>query len=429
MKKIILEQCDCLVVGGGTAGVVAAIQAARAGVKVILLEMNPQLGGTMTVGKVSSPAYFFAGGRQLIAGIGWELVREAILLSGGKLPDPQAASDRKRPGIGVYVDPNIYPLVAEEKCLEAGVKLHYQEILTDLHPLPNGWEAEAAGSGIIRKITAREVIDCSGNATAVRLAGGSCIRERQLQPGTLEFFLGGYDLKDLDADELEKAYQKALADGELRKGDYCYPDRPLFYYLRCRGYNLQHIFQTGGPSETPDPDIQTEAGIAGRQRLLAMLRFLRRQKGLENCTVTDLAPAASLRESWKIEGEYTITEEDYLNGVRYEDAIAWTYYFIDIHNEDGVKRVFLPPGVFPTIPLRALIPRGVDRMLAAGRIISADRAAFSALRVEASCMAMGQAVGAAAALACQAGIPSRKIPVDAVRKLLRQHNAEVPEPE
>ena len=233
----------------------------------------------------------------------------------------------------------------------------------------------------------------------------------------------------MDADELEKAYQKALADGELRKGDYCYPDRPLFYYLRCRGYNLQHIFQAGGPSGSPDSDIQTEAGIAGRQRLLAMLRFLRRQKGLENCTVTDLAPAASLRESWKIEGEYTITEEDYLNGVRYEDAIAWTYYFIDIHNEDGVKRVFLKPGVFPTIPLRALIPRGMNRMLAAGRIISADRAAFSALRVEASCMAMGQAAGAAAALACQAGIPSREIPVAAVRELLRRHNAEVPEPE
>lgn len=423
MRKYTAENCDCLVIGGGTAGVIAAIQAGRAGANVILTEINHQLGGTITVGKVSSPAYFFAGGRQIVGGIGWELVKETVEFCGGKLPDFSLPLS-SRPGYAIYVDPNVYPILAEEKCLNAGVKLRYQEMLTDLHLVTNGWEAEVVGNGIVRKITTQEIIDCSGDATAVRLAGGNCIREEHRQPGTLEFCLSGYRSDELDADSLEQAFRQALASGELQPGDYCYTDRPLFDYLRNHGYNLQHIFQ----AESSDSDMRTQANIAGRQRLLAMLRFLRRQPGLEHCVVSDVAAMTAIRESWKIVGERTVTENDYLNGVMYDDAIAWTYYFIDIHHEQGIKRQLIAPGIFPTIPLGALIPQGLTRILAAGRMISADQAAFSALRVEASCMAMGQAVGAAAALAVKAGIPSRCVPIDSVRTLLRQHGAIVPQP-
>lgn len=421
--KFRTESCDCLVAGGGTAGVIAAIQAGRAGADVILTEMNPLPGGTMTFGKVSSPAYFFAGGRRIVGGIGWELVKETVELSGGKLPDFRVPVPGHT-GHAVYVDPNLYPVLAEEKCLRAGVRLRYQEILTALRPLGNGWEAEVTGNGVFRKIRAREVIDCTGDATAVRLAGGPCVCGEERQPGTLEFQLSGYDCAALDADSLERAFRKALADGELQPGDYCDADRPLIRYLRSRGYNLQHIFH----ADASDSEKQTGASITGRQRLLAMLRFLRRQPGLENCVIADAAPLTAVREGWRILGERTVTEEDYLQGVLYDDAIAWSSYFIDVHHETGVRRRHLAPGVFPTIPFGALIPRGMKRILAAGRSISSDRGAFSALRVGASCMAMGQAAGAAAALAVRTGIPSRDVPLDSLRKLLRDHGAAVPVP-
>jgi len=172
--------------------------------------------------------------------------------------------------------------------------------------------------------------------------------------------------------------------------------------------------------------LQTAADIAGRQRLLKMLRFLRRQPGLEHCSIDHACNTVAVRESYRIVGETTITEDDYLSGRKYDDAVAWTYYYVDIHHHEGIKYKFLAPGVYPVIPLRALIPKGMRHILAAGRCISSDRAAFSALRVQASCMAMGQAAGAAAALGAKLNVPSREVPLDRLRQLLLSHGAIIP---
>jgi len=95
-------EADVLVVGGGTAGTIAAIQAARAGARTVLVERSGQLGGTMTTGGVSFPGLFHAWGKQIIAGIGWELVSESVALDGGKLPDfatpPRPALEASGPG-------------------------------------------------------------------------------------------------------------------------------------------------------------------------------------------------------------------------------------------------------------------------------------------------------------------------------------------
>jgi hypothetical protein len=106
--------------------------------------------------------------------------------------------------------------------------------------------------------------------------------------------------------------------------------------------------------------------------------------------------------------------------------VCYSFYFIDVHTESGGEHRFLDEGVEPTIPLRALVPRGSRHLLAAGRCVSSDRRANSALRVQASCMAMGQAAGAAAALAVSLGVASRDVPIDRLRKLLAAHGAIVP---
>jgi hypothetical protein len=136
---------------------------------------------------------------------------------------------------------------------------------------------------------------------------------------------------------------------------------------------------------------------------------------------------ATARETYRIVGQEAVTYEDYMAGRVYEDALCYSLYFIDVHTEDGVEHEFVAPGRVPTVPLGALVPRGSERLLVAGRCVSSDRLANSALRVEASCMAMGQAAGAAAALGAQQRIPSRDVPVEDIRALLVEHGAIVPQ--
>jgi hypothetical protein len=110
----------------------------------------------------------------------------------------------------------------------------------------------------------------------------------------------------------------------------------------------------------------------------------------------------------------------------FDDAVAYSFYFIDLHTEEGGIAQHLPVGVVPTIPRSALVPRGSKHIQVAGRCISSDRLANSALRVQSSCMAMGQAAGAAAALAARMECSSGDVPIDSLRKLLQAHGAIVP---
>ena len=111
----------------------------------------------------------------------------------------------------------------------------------------------------------------------------------------------------------------------------------------------------------------------------------------------------------------------------FEDAVSYSYYPIDLHDDEGVKPVHLAENVLPTIPLRALIPRNSRNFMVAGRCISSDRAANSALRVQASCMGMGQAAAVSAVLASRSGKTPAEVPLADIRQLLKEHGAIVPE--
>ena len=417
------NECDVLVVGGGTAGTVAVIQAARAGARTILLEVSTQMGGTISNGLVTYLTYFRVGSRQIVGGIGWELVQEAMELSNSEMPDWEVKPPT-RPSYGVVVKPAVFAMLAEEKALAAGAQLLYSEFPMAIEREKGRWRVECVGHSVARTIYAREIIDCTGDASAVRLAGGECERESECQPGTLRFKLGGYELDEIDADRLDRAFRAAVASGELQASDYCYCDRRgLIEYLRCGGANVQHI--VGADSSTAETQAHTD--ITARRRLLAMLRFLRRQPGLEHCTVEHCAATTGVRETWRIAGDVMITAEDYLSGRQFDDAVGLTYFFVDRHCETGIVQEFIRPGAWPEIPLGALTVRGIDGLTAAGRCISSDRDAQSGLRVMPSCMAMGQAAGAAAALGVRLGVPSKRVPLDRLRVLLREHGAVLPD--
>ena len=144
--------------------------------------------------------------------------------------------------------------------------------------------------------------------------------------------------------------------------------------------------------------------------------------------LTWLSPVCGIRETVRIVGKQTVTEEKYLSGERYGDDVCFAYYPVDLHNASsyGRKKIYHEPEVVPTVPRGALLPKGSRNLITAGRCISADIASLSALRVEAACMATGQVAGALAALAVKTGIEASKIPMSDLKDLLEEHGAIVP---
>jgi len=418
-KGIKTINTDILVVGGGTAGIVAAIQTARAGCSTILVENGSQLGGTITTGGIGFPGLFHAWGKQIIGGIGWELVTETVTLNDDKLPDFSVPYGRNHPKHQVRINGYLYALLAEEKCLEAGVQLRYYETPVDVQLKGNNWEVQTIGKGTQTKIICNQLVDCTGNASLTSLAGFNVLREQETQPGSLMFRIGGYDPGSLDMAMIRKRYDEEVKKGRLIKEEFRNNIEGL---LRSAGDNIQHI--AGADSTTSESNTITN--IKGRTSLLKTLRFLRELPGCENTRIISMQPETGVRETYRIDGVYQITYDDYVNGKVFDDSVSYSFYPIDLHDKNGVAPKQLNEGTIPTVPLRALIPKNSKNFIAAGRCVSSDRLANSALRVQASCMAMGQAAGATAALSFKINTTPLDIPIDSVKSLLGEHKAIVP---
>ncbi len=411
---------DVLVVGGGTAGVIAALQTARAGASTILVESGSMLGGTMTVGGVAFPGLFHAWGRQIIAGIGWELVTETVKLDDGRLPDFSIPTGRAHPRHQVRINPSIYALLAEEACLKAGVELRYYETPVKAAYAGGRWSVEVVGKGTRITIRCKQLIDCTGNGYMTALAGYPVLREDVIQPGTLMFKIGGYDYRKVDRKQLRKKYEAAIKDGRLVRKEFRNRIEGL---LGSAGNNIHHI----SDADSTTSQTHTATNIESRTTLLETLRFLREEiPGCERTKVLSMQPETAVRETYRVVGEYEITKSDYTTGKLFDDAVCYAFYPIDVHDDHGVKPEHLSEGTFPTVPLRALVPRKSRNLIVAGRCVSSDREANSALRVQASCMAMGQAAGAAAALAVQRNSTPLNVPLKDIRSLLARHGAVIP---
>ena len=416
-KKKNIES-DILVIGGGTAGTIAAIQAGRAGSKTILIEAGSQLGGTTTTGGVSFPGIFHAWGKQVIGGIGWELVQECVAMNDDKLPDFSIPHGRSHPKHQIRINGPLYTLLAEEKCLEAGVDIRYYETPVKIEFRRNRWIVETVGKGTNTQIICNQLIDCTGNALVASMAGFDVLREAETQPGTLMFELEGYDIDQLDMKQLELKYNEELTKGDLVREEF----RSINGLLQSKGDNNQHIFE----ADSTTSETHTITNINGRKSLLKMLRFLRTLPGCKNIRLVKVQTETAVRETYRINGLYKITHSDYVVGKVFEDAVCYSYYPIDLHDENGVVPDHLPKNVLATVPLRALIPKDSKNFIVAGRCVSSDRLANSALRVQASCMGMGQAAAASAVLASKSGKTPAEVPLKDIWHLLEEHAAIIP---
>ena len=387
------------VIGAGVAGCCAAIQAARSKVECLLVEKNGIPGGTLTIGGVACPGLFHAwNGKQVISGIGWELVEETVKLTGGKTPDFSAFDMEHFWHYQVPVNPVVFAALCDRKFKESGVDVRYHTMLADVKKENGKWNVTLCGKDGLYTVTCDVLIDCSGDANAVKMAGFPISEPQECQPGTSSVRCSGYDADSVDWDVLRESFNAACERGEITREDVGWNKGFARLFVQRYGENANHIHFPADVWSTPKG--RTVMEVEGRESLLRAYTFLKKQPRFENLDMRFVGMECGIRESRTIIGETVVTEEDWLAGKVYTDALCYGFYPVDLHDDkEFLVKKLLPDGVVPSIPAGALVPVGSSNLLAAGRIISSDRMANSALRIQATCMATGQAAGAWAALA------------------------------
>ena len=407
------EEYDVAVLGGGTAGVFAAISAARLGAKTVLIEKNARLGGTITAGGVNYPGLFFAWGKQIIGGPCWEAIERTVALGGAKIPEI-----RYKPAHHweeqILLDKLVYTKVLYDMCREAGVSVMTNAMLSAASEGEDGLSLLITDKAGLFAIEVGAAVDASGDASLAAMLSYETMQSEVCQPATLDNHLIGYERDKVDLEDLKEKWEKSPIS---EKSSY----QRVLWYLDIEKIN-SHV--TSVLAERPENRAALEKQAI--EELYTHLAVLKTVRGLENLSVDRLADEVGVRETVRIVGEHIVTVEEYVRGEKYEDAICNAFYPVDLHVAHGIEQTFLADGVIPTVPYRALIPKGAKRLLVAGRCLSSDTYSNSALRVQAPCMAMGQAAGVSAAIAAKDRESVLDIPIEKIRASLADIGAILP---
>jgi FAD dependent oxidoreductase len=417
---------EVTVIGAGTAGVVAAIQSARAGARTLLVEKNALPGGTTTSAEVAFPGLFHAWGKQVIAGIGWELVSQCVRETGQSLPDFETPG-RPHYSYQVRIDPFVYgPLCCEALSL-AGCKLLFHTMIANAEQDSDFWNIQLCTKTGLKTIKTAVLIDCTGDANAAAMAGAELRRVDNPQPATLMCQASGYDFDGLDIETINRNFEIEVRAGNLSYTDASWNTEAanVGTWLSKHGQNANHLKAANAQTS----EGRTALELRAQKSLLRLCRFLKTQKGLEGLRLDHVARETGVRETVTVIGEECITADDYVSGRLWKNAVCNAFYPIDLHGDQGsgLDCRQLQEGTVPSVPLGALIPRGCQNLIVGGRCISSDRLANSALRVQATCMATGQVAGALGALSASTNADPWKVDLNSLRRLLTDHGAIVPD--
>ncbi len=419
MTAQIVAESDVVVVGGGSAGVAAAVSAARNGASVILAERYGCLGGMASGGMVLVLDDMVNGREVTVRGLCAEYIDRLDALGLAVYPGPEewgddpasvrrwtrwGASDFHFPGTpkpicySVAFDPDGWKRVSLDLVREAGVQLR-------LH----SWSADVVMDGNrvtgvrcltksgLQELRGRVVIDTSGDLDVAAAAGAGFVHGSYLV--TTVFRLGGVDVEAAERHWEEEPKKAALLNRRAKlilggAWENWWLRTPLPGIVWC---NCPHLVGYDGI----DPLSQTAAEITGRDHIYALVDYARSSlPGFEHCFVVDVAPQLGVRQTRLLKGEYVVTVADIVERRHFADSVARgrDYY----------------------TPYRALVPREVEGLLVAGRHYSAEPQAQRVSREIPPCMSMGEAAGAAAALAIEKDTKVRDIDLAVLRRRLRE---------
>jgi glycine/D-amino acid oxidase-like deaminating enzyme len=418
------QRYDVVVVGAGSAGSSAAISAARLGARTLLVDRLPFLGGTSTAVLDTFYAFYTPGqkARRVVGGIGWE-VAERLKAEGMAFERPNTYGA----GTGVTYDPEVLKVVWERLAEDANV-----DVL--LHTWATGVELSERRVVSIRTwnkggeshIQADAFIDSSGDADLCAMAGvpyEDAKSTPNLQSLSTIFRVANVDVETASA--LPKTELWALMRGAAESGDYTLP-RLEGSWHRTPHAGVVTVHMTRIPNvDATDPEQLTHAEIDGRRQVREYHRFLRAKvPGFDRSVLVATSPAIGVRESRRVIGDYRLTRDDVLSSRRFEDEIALCGAPIEDHAAGPDTRwTYVPESGVYGIPYRCLLPEGVEAMLVAGRCFSATHDAHASARSMATCMAMGQAAGTAAAMSIASKTTPRSVDVAALRSCLLENQA------
>ncbi|WP_427180842.1 FAD-dependent oxidoreductase [Paenibacillus sp. TC-CSREp1] len=447
-KRVKRETADVIVVGGGPAGIAAAIAAGRQGARVVLVERYGFVGGMSTAAMVYPWMTFHTEqGEQVIRGIAQEIVDRLQACGGspGHLRDTVGFVHSVTP-----YDPAVYQVVALEMLEEAGVRLLLHSFVDGVAVVDDRVEAVrvTSKSGQL-ELQADVFVDASGDADVAYLAGAAVAQGRdtdsQSQPMTMKFRMRGVNLervKQYMQEHPEDFYEKTpFAELDTIpltgvSGFYSHwkkaavpiqRDQVLFFTGPAEDEVLINCTRVQGLDATDVTDL-TVAEQEGRKQVLLIAEFLRRDvPGFERASISAVAPQIGIRESRRVIGHYALTQEDVVAGRKFDDVIARSGYPVDIHDPSGqgVTAAFIQGDGAYDIPYRCLLSQNISNLLAAGRCISTTHEAHATTRLTPSCMATGEAAGTAAALALKLKLAPAMLPISLLQTELRRSGAAI----
>ena len=438
----VYESTQVLVVGGGPAGIGAAVSARRQGLKTMLLEKRGFLGGNITASYVESCNYFMRNTPFRPEGVFMEMEREF---------DAAFPTDDERPNAPHRFHSEHLKVFLDDFIRREGIDLKLHAFVNDVVMKDGQIQAVIIQTKQGPKaVRAQIVIDCTGDADVAFSAGvpfAQCRAADGLcQPGTVSFRLAGADTAGLlkDGDQLKvigqrfhDEYRAGLTGLACKR-----QDLPFGRLTRAGQISYVNYACAYGLDPTSMDDL-TRGEIECRGYILDIFRYMKKNyPGFERTEIASMAPEIGFRDSRRIQGEYLLTIDDMEGRKRFDDCIAVYPRFYDMLSPDanmdgdgkvegkGYRGHIYEPVVDDRtfqVPYRSLLPVNVDNLLVAGRCLSCEHVAQSGVRAISLCMMTGDAAGLAAGLAAKENISPKQVNVKRLQALLRAGGFTIPQ--